>query len=117
MKRMIVKKKTKLSGSDVPEINVVINKIISTSSKLLKICMENPNDDQARIAFNSLHTLRWALDIAEKFKERPESFAAMLKFINDVNKFAEKLLKETIQLDQYYLEIMKDYDFGEQAHG
>lgn len=113
---MTIKKKTKPSGSNVPEINTVVNRIISTSSKLLKICMENPDKDQARIAFNNLHTLRWALDIAEKFKEKPESFVAMLKFIDDVDNFAKKLLKETVQSDQYYLEIMKDYDFDEQAY-
>lgn len=113
MKKKTQKKKTKQSGSNSPEVDVVINKVISASSKLLKICIDDPRKDQVRIAYNNLHTLRWVLDVVETFKENPERFDSMLKFIDDVNHFADKLLEENAKKAQYYLETLLEYNFNE----
>lgn len=70
--------------------------------------MSNPNEDEARIAFNNLHTLRWTLEVAEGFRdENPDRYVAMLKFIDDVGNFADKILKENAEQEQHYLEIMR----------
>lgn len=112
MKKKTPKKKTKHSGSNLPsnlpEVDIVINRVISASSKLLKICMNDPRKDQVRISYNNLHTLKWVLDVTEQFKDNPERFRAMLKFIDDVDYFADKLLGENTKATQHYLEMISE---------
>lgn len=113
MKKKTPKKVIKHSGSNSQEVDAVINKVISSSSKLLKICMDDPRKDQVRIAYNNLHTLKWVLDVVENFRENPERFDSMLKFVNDVNNFADRLLEDNAKKAQYHLETLLEYHFDE----
>jgi hypothetical protein len=101
----------KQSGSNF-EVNTIVNRIISTSSKLLKVVMSYPDSDESRVAFNNLHTLRWALDSMEKFsdvenfEQKECDYLAIIKFIDDVDNYANRILVNFAEQEAHYLKIL-----------